>query len=180
MPKDLTWRLGGLAALLSLACGYRPVYGGEQDHLHVKLVRVVAVDAVASDEVASGVREELARGGAVEAGEGYPRVEVEVLRATEASEGIADVGGVPQARATQVGMTARAWVVRAEGGPRERDTGDLRAAESVNIDERAGSADPRADVFHVPEARRAAARRLGRAVARRILGLPVASEETAP
>jgi hypothetical protein len=177
-----TGRFGVLAGVLAIVsgCGYRAVYGGEAQPFHVKVVKLAAVDAEASDEVASGLREELARGGAVEAGEGYPRVEIEVLRTTEASEGIADVGGSPEARATAVGITARAWVVRAAGGAHERDTGDVRAAESVNIDERAGMPDPRADVFHVPDARRAAARRLGHALGRRILGVPAGSEEAEP
>ena len=77
-------------------------------------------DAVASDEVLAGVREELARGGALASGDGYPRCEVEILRADEASEGIAaapDAAGrlQPQSRATRVGLVARAWVLRAPG-----------------------------------------------------------------
>ncbi len=68
-------RLRAWAALFLLAgCGYRPVYGGEAEPLRVKVVRVLVPDAVASDEVASGVREALARGGLVEAGDAYPRV----------------------------------------------------------------------------------------------------------
>jgi hypothetical protein len=163
--------------LLLLSCGYRAVYGGETEHLHVKVVRMLVPDAVACDEVASGVREELARGGSLEAGEGYPRVEIEVLRAAQSSEGVAAVGGNPQARATDVSLAARAWIVRAEGAAPERDTGDLRTDESITIDERGGAPDPRADLFHVPEARRAAARRLGHKLGQRLLGLPAASEE---
>src|ERR1700685_2659326 len=73
-----------------LSCGYQSVYAaGSPGRLHVKVVRSLVADAVAADEVASGVREELARAGALEAGEGYPRVEIEVLRADETSEGIA-------------------------------------------------------------------------------------------
>jgi hypothetical protein len=56
----------------------------------------------------------------------------------------------------------------------------MSAVESVAIDERLGVPDPRADVIHVPDARRAAARRLGHALGRRILGLPGASEEAEP
>ena len=67
-------------ALLTAACGYHAVYSGEQEHLRVVLRRSLVPDAVASDEVVSGLRETLAREGALAAGEGYPRVEVEVLR----------------------------------------------------------------------------------------------------
>jgi hypothetical protein len=174
-----SWRLGGFLLALSLSCGYRSVYPPGGERLHVKVVRMLVPDAVACDEVASGVREELARGGSLEAGEGYPRVEIEVLRASETSEGVAAVAGSPQARATDVSVVARAWIVRAEGAAPERDTGDLRTDEAITIDERAGTPDPRADLFHVPEARRAAARRLGKKLAQRLLGLPAASEEPA-
>ncbi len=64
-------------ALVACACGYRPVYGGSTEGaLHVKLVRSLVADVVAGDEVASGVREELARAGALAPGESYPRVEI--------------------------------------------------------------------------------------------------------
>ena len=58
----------GFAALavLCTACGYRAVYGGEGgERLHVVLARSVVVDAIAAGEVVSGVREELARAGAL-------------------------------------------------------------------------------------------------------------------
>ncbi len=77
----------------------------------MKLVRTLVPDVVASDEVAAGVREELARSGALEGGEGYPRVEIEVLRADEASDGLAASGGPaprPVARSLDVGISARA------------------------------------------------------------------------
>ncbi|HEY6463174.1 MAG TPA: hypothetical protein VIY73_23555, partial [Polyangiaceae bacterium] len=90
-PPPLPSRLCAFAALLSLslsACGYRAVYAsGAPARLHVKVVASHVPDAIAADEVAAGLREELAKAGALAAGEGYPRVEVEVLRADEASEG---------------------------------------------------------------------------------------------
>ncbi len=79
--------------------------------LHVKLVRTKITDSVASDEVTAGLREALARAGELEGGEGYPRIEVEVLRADEASEGITAGAAAPVARATDVGLAARAWIV---------------------------------------------------------------------
>jgi hypothetical protein len=138
-------------------------------------------DAVAADEVASGVREELARAGALEAGEGYPRVEIEVLRGDETSEGVAAGSSGPLARGTGVAVVARAWVASAENAPPQADTGDMRAEESIAVDEAAaGGADPRASFFHHADASRAAARRLGRKLAARLLGQPSASEDTGP
>jgi hypothetical protein len=172
---------------LSLSCGYRTEYGaGGPERLHVKLVRTLVPDVIASDEVASGVREELARAGGVAAGEGYPRVEIEVLRADEASEGItAGVarvgrnGRAPVARATDISLVARAWIVRTPGARAESDTGDVRAEEVAAVDELVASPDPRASGFHYADALRAAARRLGRKLARRVVGVPAASEEVA-
>src|SRR5215831_5383803 len=124
--------LVGLALALGLvsACGYRSLYSGQGGaHLHVVLVRSAVVDAVAADEVVTGLREALARDGSLEPGDGYPRVEVEVLRADEASEGIAAPTGAaaPAARGVEVGLVARAWIVAAAGAQAERDTGDVRA-----------------------------------------------------
>lgn len=165
--------------LLTAACGYHAVYGDQApERLHVKIVRTLVPDAVACDEVASGVRDELARAGALEAGEGYPRVEIEVLRADETSEGIAPVAGEPVARGTDVALVARAWVARGPGAPPERDTGDLRAEETIAVDRTtAGALDPRASGFHEAGALRAAARRLGRKLALKLEGFPGASED---
>ncbi|HXN31973.1 MAG TPA: hypothetical protein VN894_08930 [Polyangiaceae bacterium] len=164
-------------ALPALSCGYHAVYGGQgPERLHVQLVRTLVPDAVASDEVASGVREELLREGALEPGDGWPRAEVEVLRASESSEGIAARAGRPAARAIDVGLTGRAWIVRAPGASPERDTGDMRAAEVISVDETAGVADPRSSWFHQEDALRAAARRLGRKLARKVMGHPAAPD----
>lgn len=166
-------------ASLAPACGYQPVYGGAgAGALHVKVVRSLVADVVAGDEVASGVREELARAGALAPGEGYPRVEIEVLRADEASEGVQAGASGPVARATDVGIVARAWIVRAPGSEAQSETGDLRAEETLAVDEGPSTPDPRASTFHHADALRAAARRLGRALGARVLGLPASSEET--
>jgi hypothetical protein len=146
--------------------------------LHVKLTRTLVPDAVAADEVATGMREELAREGALDGGDGWPRAEVEVLRADEASEGIAARSGAPQARAAEVSIVGRAWIALAPGASPERDTGDMRAATVVAVDESAGAFDLRASGFHHADALRSAARRLGQKLARRLLGHPVASEDT--
>lgn len=154
------------------ACGYQAVYAaGPQGRLHVVVVRSLVTDAVAADEVASGVREELAKAGALEAGEGYPRVEIEVLRADEASEGIAAGASGPVARGTGVAMVGRAWIA-ASVGAQQSDTGDVRAEVGIATDTTA-----RASAFHHADALRAAGRRLGHALGARLLGQPVASEE---
>jgi len=166
-----------LAISASLACGYTPVHGGVQQKLHVALSQSKVPDAAATDEVLAGAREELARVGALAPGDGYPRLEIEVLRADEASEGIDSTPNedgrlVPQARATRVGVVVRAWVVRSARDERERDTGDLRTFETVST-----ALDARAAGFRHSDALRVAGRRAGKRVASRILGLPAATDE---
>lgn len=164
-----------LAALS--ACGYRSVNGGDApERFAVVLTSSNVPDAVASDEVVAGVRDELARAGALRSGESYPRCEIEVLRADEASEGIAatpnaDGALMPTARATRVGVVARAWIVRSKDGSRERDTGDVRALEVVAV-----ASEARAATFQHADALRAASRRVGRRMGSRILGTPSASD----
>ncbi len=123
------------------------------------------------------MREELARAGALEAGEGYPRVEVEVLRADESSEGIVAGDNGPVSRATDIGIAARAWIVRAAGAPPESDTGDLRAQETIAVDESPTGPDPRASSFHAVDALRAAARQLGRRLGDKVTGQPASSDD---
>jgi hypothetical protein len=162
-----------LATLALAACGYAPVHGGAAaEHLHVHLVESKVPDAVASDEVVAGAREELARMGTLAPGQGYPRLEIEVLRADEASEGIAAVPDAegrlaPQSRASRVGLVARAWVLRAPGAQPERDTGDVRVFETVAV-----ALDARAATFRHSDALRVAGRRVGRRLATQIVGLP--------
>lgn len=164
-------------ALAAASCGYRPVHGAEPERLRVALASSSIPDAVATDEVVAGVRESLARAGALEPGEGYPRCEIEVLRADEAAAGVEAVENaegtlVPLARATRVGVVARAFVVRAPGAPPERDTGDVRAMETVAV-----AGDAKAATVQHTDALRAAGRRAGRRLGARLLGLPSASED---
>jgi hypothetical protein len=164
--------------VLALAsCGYAPLHGGAapSEHLHVRLSGSKVPDAVASDEVLAGAREELARLGSLAAGDGYPRLEIEVLRADEAAEGIAaarDADGrlLPQSRASRVGLVARGWVLRGPGAERERDTGDVRVFETVAV-----ALDARASTFRQSDALRAAGRVAGKRLATRIMGLPSAT-----
>jgi hypothetical protein len=157
------------------ACGYAPLYpsSGAGTKLHVVLVRSLVPDAAASDEVASGAREQLARDGALAPGDGYPRVEIEVLREDETSDAIAAPNGVnaPVARGLDVALVARAWVVASPDSPREHDTGDMRAADLV-----APQATARTELVSQLDASRAVARRVGRRLALKVLGHPAASE----
>ena len=178
-----------LSSCAYLSCGYHAVYGGETPvRLHVKLVRSLVADAVAGDEVASGIREELAQEGALEPGDGWPRAEVEVLRADEATEGIEvrHTGGAsggaeaPVARGIDVGIVARAWISPTPGAAALHDTGDMRAVDLVAVDDAPLGTevpDPRAAEFHQADALRAAARRLGHKLGRKLLGRPAATEE---
>ena len=168
-----------VSGALCAACGYHALYGVEAPaRLHVKLVRTLVPDTVASDEVATGVREELAREGALEPGDGWPRAEIEVLRATEGSEGIAARAGLLKARGVEVGMVARAWIAAAPDRSPQHDTGDMTAEEVISVDERAGMLDPRASSLHRADSRSAAARRLGHKLARKLMGYPAASEDS--
>jgi hypothetical protein len=161
------------------SCGYHALYAAAPaSRLHVKVVRTLVPDAVASDEVAAGARDELARAGMLESGDGFPRAEIEVLRADETSQGIQAVAGEAVARGTDVALVARAWVVQARGSTPEDDTGDLSAEEVIAVDETNGVRDPRASTFHATDGLRAAARRLGRKLARRLMGAPAAGEDT--
>lgn len=175
------WLLIFLSSGAHLSCGYHAVYGGEAPaRLHVKLVRCLVADAVAGDEVASGVRQELAQEGALEPGDGWPRAEIEVLRADEASEGIGVRAGAPVARGIDIGVVARAWIAPAPGAAPLHDTGDMRAVDLLAVDDTpAGTLAPdqRAAGFHQADALRAAARRLGHKLGRKLLGRPAATEE---
>jgi hypothetical protein len=174
--------LAALATVFALcvSCGYAPVYPtGGSDRLHVKLTRSLVADAVAADEVAQGAREELARQGALEGGEGYPRLEIEVLRADETSAGVAAAAGTVaglRARATAVALVARGRVVEQAGDDPVRDSGDVRAEAAIAVDETNGAAAPVAGSFHFADALRSVARGVGSKIARRAMGLPAAGE----
>lgn len=166
--------VSALVLLLLASCGYQPVHEARGDErLSVALATSMIPDAAVSDEVLAGMREELAKNGALaSSSSAYPRCEIEVLRADEASEGIAAVDGQPNARATRVGIVARAWIVRSKDGPHERDTGDVRTMETV-----ASAPDARTATFRHSDALKAAGRRAGRRLASRVMGLPSASDD---
>lgn len=187
-----TCSIVAIVAAVVAGCGYRPLYAGEQgeERFAVTGISPLVADASVVAEVEAGVRAGLARAALLRGGGGYPRVVVEVLRIDTQSEGIAavpggvrppEVGGVvvagagplqPLARGTRVGVVARAWLERAEGGPRERQTGDLRAVDVMEVE-----SDARLEALRLDDASRAAARRLGERLARRVLGEPEAPDD---
>lgn len=161
-----------IAVLLLSACGYRAVYGGvAPERLHVRLHAAPVAGVVVADEVVSGARETLAREAALAPGDGWPALEIDVTRIDETSTGIAADPNGPLARASTRGVVARAWVVVSKNAPAERDTGDLRAEETLAV-----QASAPADALAQEDAARAAARRLGRKLALRVLGHPAATE----
>ena len=174
-------RAAGIVCMLhSISCGYSPVYSmPASEQLSVALVGARAADAVTSDEVIAGLRDTLAREGALSPGANYPRIEVEVLRADETSEGIAAVaspgGHVPRARGSEVGIVARAWIARSSGAAREADTGDVRGFDLVASPNENSSLT--AEALGHDDALRATARRVGQRLALRVLGHSAAADE---
>ena len=130
--------------------------------------RVYVPDAGAIGAMEEGARAELSRAGAL--GPGGGAIEVELLRFDMEAEGIA-VGkgpaGAPLARGVRVVALGRARMRRAGSGVVERDTGDVRAGETAGL----GADTAQALATH-DEAARAAARRLGEVLVRRLLGFP--------
>ncbi len=164
------------ALMLSSGCGYSSVRRAESERLHVVLKSTEVADALVTESVLSGVKSALADEGALAPGDGFPRVEVEVLRADETSEGILRGGSpgsaVPVARGTEVAVVARAWVIASRGAHASLETGDMRASDLLTVQ---GSAE--SSIVAHSDGQRAAATRLGRALGRRILGNPSLSED---
>jgi hypothetical protein len=132
--------------------------------------RVATSSFEAVQEAAAGVRSELGPAGAL--GSGFPRVVVEVLRIDERSIGVRSMGNTqPLARGSELAVVGRAYVLeRADAAP-SRDTGDF--SRSVQF---AAGTTPSADAASRSRAVRDAARSLGKALGRALLGLPEPSE----
>jgi hypothetical protein len=166
-------RVGLLAAALAitLSCGYSTAYGGAAPRTRLALVplpsKVPEVHVYHS--LLNAMQGELGRAGVLRSGSDYPRLVVEVLRVDELSAGIArrTVSGAsaPVARASRIAVVARAWVLRSAAEAPERDTGDMQRAVTVAA-QRQGSA----DALAISAAGEQAARDLGRALVRAVLG----------
>jgi hypothetical protein len=165
-----------MLSALSLACGYQPVYGGTRPEGRLSVA--AASPKVAHAEVVAaalaGARDELSRAGVLSPGDGYPTLVVEVLRVDEWPRGISatPMGGgdqrfVPLGRATSVAVVGRAWVLEEEGAAPVRDTGDVRRSDTY-----ASEPASTTEALQFSAAASSAGRKLGRALARRVLGEP--------
>ena len=172
---------GGLALLLFLGgCGYHTLQSADvpdEARLSVVVLREAIADSTAADEVAAGVREELAESGALRTGGRYPRIEIEVLRTDERSALMSNEANTPRARGVDIALMGRAWLMRSPEGPPERDTGDVRVSDVVSQDT-SREATTR-ELLNRDATMRGLGRRLGRTLAARVLGHPVAPDEFA-
>jgi hypothetical protein len=167
------WRVGVWAGLLGwalLGCGYQPVYGASAQRYEVVAGRSGSASFEALSAVTAGVRSEL---GAAEAlGSGFPRVVVEVLRVDERSIGVrAAAGATPLARGSEIVVVGRARVLAAADAAPAFDSGDM--SRSVQF---AAGTSATADAASRSRAVRDAARILGQALGRAVLGLPEPQE----
>jgi hypothetical protein len=172
--KPATWAAVIMGFAATSGCGYHAAYGGEDRPLRALTVGAAparAADIGALSALLAGARRELSRQSALRGGSGYPRLVVELVRIDEVAAGIAALPGpdgasAPLARASAIGVTARAWVEERTGAPRSRDTADVRRVETVMQ-----GSDALAGMVAYEEASRAAASRVGEALARRALGI---------
>jgi hypothetical protein len=160
---------GALAWCLS-GCGYQAVYGSSGGSRYDVVAGRVATSSFEVVEAATaGVRSELAPAGAL--GSGYPRVVVEIVRIDERSIGVRDGVTSPLARGSELVVVGRAHVQERADAPPTRDTGDLSRAAQY-----AAGTTPSADAAARSRALRDAARSLGKALGRAVLGLPEPAE----
>jgi hypothetical protein len=163
------------AALFVTGCGYRsaasPARSGDRLTVSGEPASTPHLEAVQA--ALAGARAGLSRMAALRSGSDYPRVVIAVVRVDEVATGI-DVStpGVPLARGSAVAVTGRAWVLERPGAEPARDTGDVRRVETVA---QGPAVLPGAQAFE--SAVRSAARRVGEALALRILGVAEPSIE---
>ena len=167
-------RVGAVAGLLLaglLGCGYHPVYGSSAGpRYEVVPGRYGTASFEAVQDAVSGVRSEL--GAAQALGSGYPRVVVEVLRVDERSTGVRSTGNDgPLARGSEITVVGRAQVLQKADGAASIDTGDMSRSAAF-----AAGTTPSADAAARSRAVRDAARSLGKALGRAVLGLPEPAE----
>jgi hypothetical protein len=166
-----TWRRvpGQLVAALSLvSCGYHlgPTPRDPLGPFSLSSSSLRVPEAALAAAAEEGARAELARSGQLAPGRAPAEIEVELLRVDETSEGIA-VGpqAAPLSRGVRVSALGRARLRR--DGHVVRDTGDVRASDVAATATGVAQA-----VVVGDEAGRAAARRLGETLVRKLLGMP--------
>jgi hypothetical protein len=188
VPQEfVTWRLGatrrsrvrnwasagvwaGILACCLVGCGYQSAYARAARYTVVPAdVRTSLFEA--GQATLAGVRSELAPA-AAESNTGYPQVVVEVLRVDERSIGVRNTAtDVPLARGSEIVVVGRARVLDGPNAPASFDTGDMSRAAQF-----ASGTTPSADAAARSRAVRDAARSLGKALGRAVLGLPEPAE----
>lgn len=160
-----------LALVLLAGCGYHSVFAAPSGALSVRPVISSVADVGTALEVEHGLREALAREGALSPGKDCPCVVVEVTRIDHAAGAIVAAGERPVASSQVTAVVGRATV---DDGNEHTlfDTGDLRAESNYVVDGRV------AEALRGQDASRSAGRRLGRMLGAALLGHPSASEET--
>jgi len=168
--KSLAFTLS-LIALSTTGCGYRPAYVSRAPaRFSVVSGPFAAPHPEAVEAALAGMRAGLSQADALTTGAGYPQVVLQILRVDELAAGIAAELGPSEsalARGSAIGVVGRAWILEGPRGQPTNDTGDLRRVEYV-----AQSSEPLTSSYAYGSAVRAAGRRLGEALARRILGGP--------
>lgn len=161
-----------IATIALTGCGYRSVYAAPAGAMSVVKVHSLVPDALTATEVEQGLREALAREGALAAGSACPCVHVEVSRIDHAAGAIVARGEDPASASQIIAVVARATVDDGQGHTLY-DSGDMRAESNYVLP--TGTAV--AEALRGQDAGRAAARRLGRMLGARLLGHASASEE---
>jgi hypothetical protein len=159
--------------ILGPACGYEPVRGAQGERLAVRAGPHALPELDAVQAALAGARSELGHLSALRDDAGYPALVVEVFHVQERSSAIRSTpssDGTPLAGASELTLSGRAWIVDVAGGRARADTGPVAVTTPF-----AAGADERSDRERRDAALRRAARRLGRTLARRALGLPKAS-----
>ena len=163
----------GLWAVLALGCGYRSVYAQPAgQRLSVQLGQILIPEPLVAQSAASGARAELAAAGLLGPGSEFPRLVIDVLRVDEVSRAIHVEAGHPVAGGMSIAVVVRGRVFAADNQESTLDTGDVRRAVQET-----GDSDPHIDSAAYDVALRAAAERVGRAVARAAQGIPEPGDE---
>ncbi len=163
----------GFGAASAIGCGYQPLHSfpATPGDLYVVAGPSQVPDVTLIGDAVHGAQTALAREARLGKGP-YPRLVVEVVRVDERSSGVRAFEGQPLARGASLGLLGRARVLDAPDAAARFDTGDVRVAADISAEP-----DPRADALRRDDALRGLARRLGEALAERVLGLPTPLDE---
>ncbi len=151
------------------SCGYAPVRSADEPDLSVRPGPIGTPELSAVQAALAGARSELGALGRLGSAR-YPVLVVEVFHVEERSTGIlAPAAGQdqPGARGSSVTLEGRAWILDSEQAAPRGDTGGVKLEQGFT----AGSS-AELDASRHQQALNRAARRLGRVLARRALGLP--------